>query len=168
MATSDLWTNYLIAYQPNICTCSYYSPFSCTLQRCRMCMRKCPRSRWRWRREQQFSYPDWTHPHHHRRCLPLLQPPPPLIPRGTPNNRRPEVPTSPIPPEEIPCLITATGDAAIHLVMRCPVCFRAPHHRNPRILRQEGVRAILALIRDVFGVHLSPRELSLFIAGYYA
>ena len=54
----------------------------------------------------------------------------------------------------------------IHLVMRCPVCFRAPHHRNPRILRQEGVRAIL--IRDVFGVHLSPRELALFIAGYYA
>ena len=56
----------------------------------------------------------------------------------------------------------------LHLVMRCPVCFRAPHHRNPRILRQEGVRAILALIRDVFGVHLTPRELSLFIAGYYA
>ena len=56
----------------------------------------------------------------------------------------------------------------LHLVMRCPVCFRAPHHRNPRILRQEGVRAILALIRDVFGVNLTPRELSLFIAGYYA
>ena len=56
----------------------------------------------------------------------------------------------------------------LHLVMRCPVCYRVPHQRNPRIFRQDGIRAILALIRDVFGVQLNPRELALFIAGYYA
>ena len=56
----------------------------------------------------------------------------------------------------------------IHLVVRCPICFRTPHHRNPRFFRQEGIRAILSLIREVFGVNLNPRELALFIAGYYA
>ena len=56
----------------------------------------------------------------------------------------------------------------IHLVVRCPICFRTSHHRNPRFFRQDGIRAILTLIRDVFGVNLNPRELALFIAGYYA
>ena len=56
----------------------------------------------------------------------------------------------------------------IHLVVRCPICSQTPHHCNPRFFRQERIRAILALIREVFGVNLNPRELALFIAGYYA
>ena len=54
----------------------------------------------------------------------------------------------------------------LHLAMRCPICFNRA--RNPRIFRQDGIRAILDLIYEVFGVRLNPRELSLFIAGYYA
>ena len=56
----------------------------------------------------------------------------------------------------------------IHLVVRCPICYRTANHRNPRFFRQDGIRAILTLIREVFGVNLNPRELALFIAGYYA
>ena len=55
----------------------------------------------------------------------------------------------------------------MHLVPRCPLCCRNLN-RNTRFFRQEGIRAILALIRDVFGVGLNPRELSLFSAGYYS
>ena len=52
----------------------------------------------------------------------------------------------------------------LHLVHHCPVCYRN-RRANDRLFRQEGIRAILNLIRDVFGVQLNPRELSLFIAG---
>ena len=63
---------------------------------------------------------------------------------------------------------SANRRCLLHLIPRCPICFNRNHNRNPRFLRQEGIRAILALIRDVFGVNLNPRELSLFIAGFYA
>ena len=44
----------------------------------------------------------------------------------------------------------------IHLVVRCLICFQTPHHRNPRFFRQEGIRAIITLIREVFGANLNP------------
>ena len=46
----------------------------------------------------------------------------------------------------------------IHLAVRCPICFRTPHHRNPRFFRQEGIQAILTLIREVFGVNLNQEN----------
>ena len=55
----------------------------------------------------------------------------------------------------------------LHLTNRCPICFRQ-RNADPRIFRQDGIRAILDLIFEVFGVRLNPRELALFIAGYYA
>ena len=55
----------------------------------------------------------------------------------------------------------------LHLTIRCPIC-HGNQRRNPRVFRQEGIRAILQLIHDVFGVRLNPRELALFIAGFYA
>ena len=102
--------------------------------------------------------------------IPGLDPPPtanpPPQPLPTPSaapTRQSNIVNNPRRPHQ-----NQTRRCLFHLVMRCPVCFRVPHQRNLRIFRQDGIRAILALIRDVFGVQLNPRELALFIAGYYA
>ena len=106
-------------------------------------------------------------------------PPPPTNPATNIQNETPPAPPTrqtqrrngsaiANPPRRSNQTNPTTRRCLIHLVVRCPICFRTPHHRNPRFFRQEGIRAIITLIREVFGVNLHPRELALFIAGYYA
>ena len=92
--------------------------------------------------------------------IPGLDPPPtanpPPQPLPTPSaapTRQSNIVNNPRRPHQ-----NQTRRCLLHLVMRCPVCYQVPHQRNPRIFRQDGIRAIIALIRDVFGVQLNPRE----------